>query len=144
METALRTYIKCELEKEISAFPDVQLPNRLKRCFICKACKYIYYQQFNKKKNRVRYNDLETKRRHRYKQEAIRLLGDCCYDCKISFPMYVYDFHHLDPTQKDINPALAFMRSWEKVEEEVIKKCVLLCANCHRKRHYERMDGSPS
>lgn len=46
-------------------------------------------------------------------------------------------FHHLDPTQKDIAIADA-ARSWskERILTE-IEKCEVLCANCHAKEHYK-------
>ena len=45
------------------------------------------------------------------------------------------EFHHRDPTQKDINVS-AFVRRWsiERLSVE-IAKCDVLCANCHRKHH---------
>lgn len=45
------------------------------------------------------------------------------------------DFHHLDPAEKDEAVSkLAERVSWERLMEEV-KKCIVLCANCHRKEH---------
>lgn len=60
--------------------------------------------------------------------------GNKCVDCHGIFPHYVYDFHHLDPTQKDFKLSIAYRREWEIVKKE-LEKCVLLCANCHRIRH---------
>ena len=67
------------------------------------------------------------------KLEAIEYLGGKCKDCGGKFHHSVYDFHHLDPNEKDINPSAAFSRKNWKSE---IDKCVLLCANCHRLRHW--------
>lgn len=47
------------------------------------------------------------------------------------------DFHHRDPTEKDISVGDAASRGWSK--ERVLAemaKCDVLCANCHRKHHY--------
>lgn len=62
-------------------------------------------------------------------------MGNKCLDCKILYPYPVMEFHHLNPSKKDL--------SWQKLKhlnEDLIKlelnKCVLLCANCHRLRHY--------
>lgn len=44
------------------------------------------------------------------------------------------DFHHVNPNEKDFNISGSHSRSWEKIELE-LKKCVLLCANCHREIH---------
>ena len=46
------------------------------------------------------------------------------------------DFHHLDPTQKDKSVA-QFMtdnNGFAKALRE-IEKCIVVCANCHRKIH---------
>ena len=44
------------------------------------------------------------------------------------------DLHHLDPTQKDYSPASMTGFNRETIKKE-IRKCVVLCANCHRKVH---------
>jgi hypothetical protein len=44
------------------------------------------------------------------------------------------EFHHVDPEQKEISIVKAARQSWEKLVEE-LKKCILLCANCHREEH---------
>jgi hypothetical protein len=45
------------------------------------------------------------------------------------------DFHHLDPSKKDKGMSqLLRMGSKKRIIEEV-KKCVVVCANCHRKIH---------
>jgi hypothetical protein len=45
------------------------------------------------------------------------------------------DFHHLDPTQKEFRIATACVGSSKERIAEEIRKCVVLCANCHRKLH---------
>ena len=37
------------------------------------------------------------------KKDAIKNKGDKCYDCNRSFPYPAYDFHHLDPSKKEMN-----------------------------------------
>jgi predicted HNH restriction endonuclease len=50
---------------------------------------------------------------------------------------YVLDYHHLDPTAKEEGIARMTSNNYrlDAVMEE-IKKCVVLCANCHREFHY--------
>jgi len=49
---------------------------------------------------------------------------------------YVLDFHHIDSNIKENTVAkLMIHSSMEKLDEE-IKKCVVLCANCHREFHF--------
>jgi hypothetical protein len=72
------------------------------------------------------------------KQKAIKkalvdALGGKCSCCGNTFPLEVYDFHHIG--KKDLNPSYMIAnRSLEAVVEE-ISKCILLCANCHRIEH---------
>jgi predicted HNH restriction endonuclease len=42
------------------------------------------------------------------------------------------DFHHLEPSKKDISISDA---SISKIKSES-KKCILLCRNCHAEFHY--------
>jgi 5-methylcytosine-specific restriction endonuclease McrA len=50
--------------------------------------------------------------------------------------MCCLDFHHTNPKSKDINPGdmVGSGWSWERMMKE-IDKCIVLCANCHRKVH---------
>jgi hypothetical protein len=46
------------------------------------------------------------------------------------------DLHHLDPNEKDINLSDAISRGWCKDSwMKEAEKCVVVCANCHRKIH---------
>lgn len=73
------------------------------------------------------------------KQQLVDYFGGKCHDCKQSFPLAVYDFHHVDG--KDFGIGTQILNySWERLYNEV-KKCILLCANCHRIRHYGDDDG---
>jgi hypothetical protein len=47
------------------------------------------------------------------------------------------DFHHIDPAEKAINVPWAVDWGWsvERIKRE-IDKCIVLCANCHRKNHW--------
>lgn len=48
------------------------------------------------------------------------------------------DFHHTDPSRKSFSISRGSIYSLESVKEE-IKKCVIMCANCHRKLHWIEM-----
>ena len=69
------------------------------------------------------------------KERAVSYLGGSCLDCKGTFPAAVYDFHHLNPKDKEGKlSAMLSNNKWEDVVGE-LDKCVLLCSNCHRIRH---------
>jgi hypothetical protein len=57
-----------------------------------------------------------------------------CMECGEGHPACL-DFHHKDPTEKAFAISRGGGRSRESFLAE-IAKCDLLCANCHRKRHF--------
>lgn len=78
----------------------------------------------------------ETRRKN--KRLAVEYMGDECLDCKQQFPDSVYDFHHKDTSSKEINPSVVLkLKDMGKIMKE-LNKCVLLCSNCHRIRHFEK------
>jgi len=82
------------------------------------------------------HNKRVTDRNKTRKLEAIEFMGGVCQDCGGKFPPSVYDFHHIDMATKDNNPSYILKGGLEKAKEE-LAKCVLLCSNCHRIRHFE-------
>lgn len=117
---------------------------------ICKCCgKELPVDSFYKQKAYNKGNVYDTwdsscktcrleysvNRRRSIKLQAIEYLGGKCVDCgedrKISA---LYDFHHLDSTKKDFSIGKTALK-FESIKSE-LDKCVLLCANCHRIRHY--------
>lgn len=66
------------------------------------------------------------------KERAIAYLGGRCQKCGYDKCPSAFDFHHLDPSEKDFD--ISSKTSWATIEPE-LKKCSLLCANCHRETH---------
>jgi hypothetical protein len=69
----------------------------------------------------------------------IARMGGACVDCGIKpgpdWPVAVFDFHHTDPARKDKSVARLMAgkdadRAWAEAQS-----CVVLCSNCHRRRH---------
>lgn len=58
-----------------------------------------------------------------------------CMDCGISFPYYVMDFDHRNPSEKTANLARMIGSPFSEIVAE-IEKCDVVCANCHRERTY--------
>jgi len=48
-------------------------------------------------------------------------------------------FHHTNSTGKDFTIGNVANKSWESIKNE-LKKCVLLCANCHATMHSTKND----
>ena len=63
-----------------------------------------------------------------------------CTDCKQIFRYWALDFDHIEDKYKSINTLQN--RQLDLIKQE-IKKCELLCANCHRIRTIERKAGFP-
>lgn len=68
------------------------------------------------------------------KHKAVMLLGGKCHTCGYDRNLAALDFHHLDPSEKEGNWSKLKKRSWDRLVEE-LKKCVLLCKNCHAEYH---------
>lgn len=94
------------------------------------------YRATHKKEIRDYFRNFHKRR----KQELVDRLGGKCIDCGWSGPLPAFDFHHKDSTQKDFN----LSKTYKKMEEVIaeIDKCVLLCSNCHRVRHWGEKVGS--
>jgi len=75
--------------------------------------------------------------RERYRKKRIQwnefLTTQKCVHCGMSDPECL-DFHHLDAKQKDNSVSAMLTHSWKRILAE-IEKCIVLCANCHRKEH---------
>jgi len=57
-----------------------------------------------------------------------------CSKCPETHPATI-DFHHKTEKGMEISHMVAHGYSVDKINEE-IKKCQVVCANCHRKIHY--------
>lgn len=115
-----------------------------KICTSCNEEKLIteFYQQKDRKigssQCRKCFNNYCVERWKERKIKAINYKGGSCVDCDISYPSaphVIFDFHHLNPNEKDADWNKLRLRSWDKIVKE-LNKCVLLCSNCHRIRHY--------
>lgn len=76
---------------------------------------------------------------HEYKQR-----NGGCTRCGEEDPACI-DFHHVDGARKEmaVTKMIPFGYSREDIRAEV-GKCVLLCANCHRKEHHDLPDTGDS
>lgn len=70
--------------------------------------------------------------RQRVKLALMSGFGDKCQMCHNSFPPEVYEFHHINPEEKEFGIAsMGQSRSQLRIANEA-EKCAMLCANCHR------------
>jgi hypothetical protein len=91
-----------------------------------------------KKQNRTkeakdrRYQRVKEWRKNT-KQKLFEGFGECCGECGVKDHPTIYDFHHVNPDEKEFSFS-GKIASWETLLKEV-EKCVMLCAPCHRKLH---------
>ncbi|MFA5961286.1 MAG: hypothetical protein WC848_01215 [Parcubacteria group bacterium] len=76
-----------------------------------------------------------SKRRKKLREMAIEYGGGKCALCGYDRCSDALEFHHANSSEKEFGVSQAGLtRSWERVKSE-IKKCILVCANCHRELH---------
>src|SRR3990172_5985813 len=95
--------------------------------YIASAKKYQCYCK-------ICLKSFQSKRWKERKRKAIELMGGQCCLCGYKKCISAFEFHHKDPNEKDLDIAVAFRMSWDKLVSE-LKKCILVCANCHREKH---------
>jgi hypothetical protein len=74
------------------------------------------------------------------KKLAVAYKGGKCSMCGYSRCIDALEFHHLDPERKDFS----FSEYGRRINNGCLRKdvldeldkCILLCANCHRERHF--------
>lgn len=104
----------------------------------CKECRRAYDRQWyattpsgQKWKKRSRERQKEIKAWFFEHKKTLK-----CNRCEEDHPATL-DFHHKDPSQKDL-PLSEAIQKWSKKRIlKEIAKCEILCANCHRKLHWE-------
>lgn len=133
----------------------------MKRCSVCGELKPLSEFALNKYKKdghacdckgcRKRYRDKHYQENKEYYKEKAKLYKEKCHKefeelkkqlkcskCGES-RFYCLDFHHINPDEKETEIA-KLINSPKKLKEE-LKKCIVLCANCHRELHYKEKDA---
>ena len=105
---------------------------------ICKHCGENDPNNFygaKKTECKLCFNKRSVKRRRDLKHRAVEYLGGKCGICGYNKYIGALEFHHLDPSKKDLTIA-GSGKKWSSIKEE-IDKCALLCSNCHKEVHAE-------
>ena len=130
---------KCGIEKSDEEFS--WRYRGIERLMSCKACHNEYARQWyrkNKPKQMVSVKRNNKKYIRRNKVAFYKWLSE--QECAIcgEDDMTVFEMHHRDPSKKEIGITVMLQRvfSIERLFKE-IKKCDVLCANCHKRIHYE-------
>lgn len=130
------TCSKCKNSKPVTEFSPKKTGKRGYASW-CRTCtREAVRNYYHEDRQKARHNSRIMRRRQDNKERLMFHFGNCCKDCGGVFPSCVYDFHHLDPKEKDQSFRNLASCSWDRIEKEIIGKCVMLCSNCHRIRHH--------
>ena len=130
---ATKQCTNCKLEKDTTEF----FARSKAKDGLASSCKQCCNERStrSRKTNMGQYNDAKLKYRQKQKTRFLEWkAAKGCHFCDETFPQCL-ELHHLDPAQKDFVPSQLTTGNWERFLEEA-RKCILVCANCHRKIHY--------
>ena len=89
---------------------------------------------------RMCYNRYKYKNQKDRKKAFVRSLGNECEKCGIEHDdrnTAIFDFHHRNEKTKKAD--WTTMRNWSlERQRDELKKCMLVCSNCHRLIHSTR------
>lgn len=109
---------------------DVNLPEGKKWEDISSYQRY-YYKNRQKEKERTKRRTEELKRWFKRYKENLQ-----CQVCGENHRACL-DFHHTGDKEKSVTELVSRMNTSKETIKQEIEKCDVLCANCHRKRHFE-------
>lgn len=98
---------------------------------ICKTCG----KEFTYKTRNLECSSCKTRAtRKKNKEKIFNFLGNKCVICGYDKCLDAIDVHHIDPEIKNFDLSSSYHFSLQSLLDEA-KKCVLLCARCHRELH---------
>lgn len=128
----------CKKEKNVTEYSFKNKNNGILQCSCkecCKETRKLNYEN-NKKVTFDRNNRKRTNIRKWFEEYKKTLK---CSRCPENHPACL-DFHHIDNTTKEhtISLMIGGTFSIDTIKKEMAK-CDVLCANCHRKLHYDEV-----
>lgn len=122
---------KCKKEKIIDEFPK----NKSRKDGLHHYCKICNSELCSKNYPKRKEYFLESKkvlqkRNHKYVLKFLKI--NPCIDCGESDPI-VLEFDHMEQKHENISDMIRRCFSLETIKNE-INKCVVRCANCHRRK----------
>lgn len=102
-------------------------------------------KHYDKNKEAYKARAAEAKRRYRMQWYDFKTTLKCAH-CGFSHPSAL-DFHHVQKSSSNRPVSTLLRNSAYKIAIEEIKKCIVLCANCHRVHHHnerERKKKTPA
>ena len=134
----------CGLEKSLDDFYNRKegVLNKRSNCKICELNRNNEYRKkhINKirkreskyrKSNRKKINEQQKIRNRKIKESLVKENGGKCQVCGYNRCVAALDFHHSNPNTKENQIKDLSL----KLARKEIKKCILVCSNCHKEIH---------
>jgi hypothetical protein len=112
---------------------------------LCTSChkefdnnKNFFYERKNRKTLQPEckqcFKDRGARRVKEQRKLGVEYKGGKCVLCGYENCIAGLDFHHLDPSQKEME----FKSAWINLKRlfKELDKCILVCSTCHREIHY--------
>ena len=126
----------CKINKSFTEFNKERSNKDGLSCY-CKSCRSI-----KRNKSYAKHKDKIIKKqlaKRRSSQDWVRQFKKQCEKCGENHPATL-DFHHIKNKKHGIGNLVNTNNLTNKIKtliKKEIKKCIVLCANCHRKLHWE-------
>jgi hypothetical protein len=132
----LRACIWCQQLKPLSAFAFKNAASGTLNSH-CRKCHAAYRRKHYRENRSTYFRQAIAQTRRKMGEAKARLHGylleHACIDCGET-NVAALDFDHVDPSTKETTVSqLTGRRTWNAIRREM-DKCVVRCANCHRKR----------
>ena len=127
----MRKCIKCGKLLPLSKFYPSYSSSKSGKKYYRTECKSCF--------NKLIFRDYQKERRFINKKYFVEKFGNCCDICGYSRSINALEFHHIDKQSKEykISDLFQTVSNKDKISKE-LKKCVLLCSNCHRELHFTK------
>ena len=132
---------RCKVEKPLKRFRfRADYPNRLHSW--CIDCGNKHARETHRWLGEDRKSQMKENMRKRHLIRIFKmheyLSAKKCQDCEMS-DFRVLDFDHREGEKKisNVSKMILILKPWAKILEE-IKKCDIVCGNCHKERSYRR------
>ncbi|OGM11668.1 hypothetical protein A2V80_02715 [Candidatus Woesebacteria bacterium RBG_16_39_8b] len=107
------------------------------KCKECMKSRGRYYYRHNHDRQLALKLAINRKNYYLRRNIMIKIKSQPCKDCSNLYPYFVMDFDHRDRKSKVDSPARLRSYSFKKFMDE-IKKCDIVCSNCHRIRTFKK------
>lgn len=93
-------------------------------------------EYWSKPENKIKRAEVQKRKAARRKLHIDKYkVSKGCSMCRYRGPACCFDFHHVNGEDKDFTVAQVYAGVSLKTLFKELRKCILVCSNCHRKIH---------